>query len=747
MAGIAVAGGIVAAVGSAAAPTTTPVDSIERALLVAAVAVAGSRARRWSLIVLAALVATGGGWASALGLAALVLALVLVETGRRDRVAGALVGALAGIGVLLVSWPGPTGLETVVLGAAVVAVLASGYRRARSRSQELIKRAAIWSGVVLAAAVVLGAIAVAVATPSVQRAASAISDAVAAARDGEGGTAAEEFRRARDELADANRKVGSWWAAGARVVPVMGPNFEAVRRTVAVAEPATAAAARVVAEVDLQRAHHPDGGVDLEALLSFGPALTTAAGVLDSADADLAGLRSPWLASPLAERLAEVRTHLGELRGQTALAEYAVREAPPLLGADAPRRYLVLLGNPAELRDLGGHVGNWAELVVDRGRLDLVQVGAALDLATPLGSEPPGMAERHPASLLAMQPGRYPQNWSSSPDVEEVAPLVAELFSARTGRPLDGVVYADAAAFAGFVALTGPVPVEGLEGFQLTSRNAERFVTRDQYGAFPDDESADDALRGAIEDVFERLTTNQLPSPQRVGTLFAPLVDEGRFQVATLHEGDRPLLRRFGVLDPVRPAEGVDAVGVLNRNVGPNKLDAYLERSTQVRTEWRPGSGEVSTVVSVRLRNGVPDDVDHPTVVGNAAGVPPRHHVTDLVVTSPHPLRAVLVDGLSTPAQPQFEDGMWRHTVRVVLPPGSWRQVDVHLAGEVPRGSTYRLELFSQPLVQDQDPTRVRVLTPSGPARPQGGMQTRRGVTSVPPGHTTELSYRQGAPR
>src|SRR5690606_3901975 len=150
---------------------------------------------------------------------------------------------------------------------------------------------------------------------------------------------------------------------------------------------------------------------------------------------------------------------------------------------------------------------------------------------------------------------------------------------------------------------------------------ASAFLTRGQFAAFPDEAAASDALESLIHEVFDRLTIATLPGPRSLSELFWPLVHRGHLQMATLHAQDRPLLDRFGLTGAVPTPEGGDLLAVLNRNAGPNKLDAYLSRSTEVQVQWDPPSGRVEMSVTVELTNGAPASGLSPTAMGNAAGL------------------------------------------------------------------------------------------------------------------------------
>ena len=45
----------------------------------------------------------------------------------------------------------------------------------------------------------------------------------------------------------------------------------------------------------------------------------------------------------------------------------------------------MLFGTPAETRELGGFVGNFAEVTADKGKLTLTRSGRSLELSDPKG--------------------------------------------------------------------------------------------------------------------------------------------------------------------------------------------------------------------------------------------------------------------------------------------------------------------------------------------------------------------------
>lgn len=696
---IVIGAALIAVFASSAAPTATPwIDAVERGLAVALVALAASRARRWALVVGSVLVTLAAPWPLLLlGVICLGVNVFQVETRTRNRVVGAAVGATVALLSLGLSVPGPTGTETLVALLATGPILFSGYRRTTTESRRVIRRTGITLLILALGSLALAAVAGALAAGEIDSAIAVTDRAVAAAEAGTGTESAALFAEANESFDAAQGTIGSLWASGPRFIPVVGANLGAIQRAVGAGVDLTDAGTSLVSGAEFDDVQLEDGGVDLVALEELSPRVVQASAVLGDAEAAIDDAGSVWLLGPLADRLAQVDQRLAGTAQNADNAAVAVEGLPAMLGADGPRRYLFLFGNPAESRDMGGHIGNWAEVVADGGRIDLVEVGAPQDLSMPELSEE--MAEAFPPSFVTMDPARFPQNLGATADLGVTAEFAAELFERRFARPVDGVAYADTAAFAAFVGLTGPVAVPGLEGFELTEDNAVEFLTRDQYVLFDSEEASSDALEQVIRTVFDRLTSTKLPGPGRLGAIFSPLVRSGHFRIDSLRSGDLDLLDHFEMRREVPEPDGDDVLAVLNRNAGPSKIDSFLIRDTDVDIEWDPLTGTVDSLVSVEMRNEAPEGGVNPIIGGSRSVAAPGSNVTELIVLTPFLVERVTVDGVGQAPQSLLQDGLWRHSVRVAVPPGGTSDVTFDLGGRVEPGPEYKLIWLGQPLV------------------------------------------------
>ncbi len=154
---IAAVAGAVAALSSAAPTGLRPADALWCAALAALVTVAASRARRWPTLWFAGVVSAGsiGSWWVVAALVALALAFSTAYSPYRNRLIGALVGALGVQAMLRMPAQGFHGLPSLIALVAMVPLLASAYERSSGRVRRRARRTAY---AVVAAAMVATAL-------------------------------------------------------------------------------------------------------------------------------------------------------------------------------------------------------------------------------------------------------------------------------------------------------------------------------------------------------------------------------------------------------------------------------------------------------------------------------------------------------------------------------------------------------------------------------------------------------------
>jgi hypothetical protein len=700
--GVVVAGGaLAAALLTRARPTgLTSADAFWSAALVAVLATFGATARRWTWFLpagLGALVA-GDSLAVACAAVAIVIAFVSVLRDTRSRARGALVAALGGIALLRAGPVGFHGLSAMLSAGAVVPVVMSGYAHAGRRAQARTRRVALVAGAIIGLMVV-GAL---LGLVSVQRelvdGIQAVDAGMAAARDADDDVAAEQLAEAARSLGNADGTLSSWFVAPAESLPVIGPNLDAVGSLAAQASEVARVTSLAAENADVDALKFVDGRLDPQAVAAMQGPLEQVHRSLEWLSSEVDEARSPWLLTPVASRIDELDGRIDDAIPEAETAIQAVSIAPRLLGADAPQRYLVLFTTPVEARGRTGFPGNYAELVIDDGKLSMPVFGRVAELEA--AGQGTGRTLTRPAELVA----RYSRfgvadtwrNLTMTPDFPALAIAAAELYPQSGGQPIDGVLSVDPAGLAAIMRYTGPIEIP--DRAPLTTENTERYLLFDQYIEFEtDNEQRLQVLDDLAEITFDRLTTADLPGPRALSEGLDPVVDGGHIQFTTLS------LDTFGVLHDVGvtgaflpPEEGVDTVSVTTANAGASKIDLFLNRRERYDVRWDPATGQVTGTLTVSLQNTAPAEGWPDYVIGNGVGLPRGTNRSFVSIYSPFQLEAARVGGGPAALQAEIEAGRNVYSTFVDIPPGGTVEIELDLSGTI-EGRRYQLDVPVQP--------------------------------------------------
>ena len=370
-----------------------------------------------------------------------------------------------------------------------------------------------------------------------------------------------------------------------------------------------------------------DGVLDLEQVASFGPPLERSATALEAALDDLAAVSSSWLLPPVDDRYRNFSAELTDAAADAEVAVEAVALAPALFGGEGDRRYLILFTTPAEMRGLGGFVGNYGELTAVDGDVELTRSGRVNDVKPAVGAPP--WTITGPADYVERwgryEVGRYVQDTTYSPDFPSVAQVWEEMYPQMPGGgAVDGVIVVDPYALAALMTFTGPIVVPGYDT-PLTSENAADILLREQYVTFAqDNDQRIDFLDDVTRLTFEALTAGDLPGPREVTDVLGPMVAQGRLLVHSVTPGEQDFFTGID-LDGALPEVDGDFLSVTTQNSGNNKIDIFLHRRIRYDVRYDPDTGRVEADVTVTLRNDAPASGLPDYVIGNrdTSRIPP----------------------------------------------------------------------------------------------------------------------------
>lgn len=478
----------------------------------------------------------------------------------------------------------------------------------------------------------------------------------------------------QEQSAAARRATGDpAWRVG-RHLPYAGANLAAVRQIAIAIDDLAHQAFPALVRVDLGGLVPRDGRLDLAGLGGLSAELARVDAAVQRTRADLATVDGERLVKQVRLALETLRGELDRLAAMTSAAERAGRLLPPLLGADGPRRYLLVSQNSAELRATGGIFGAYAVIEANRGRVRMGAQGSGAGVG--MFTEP----LKIPAEVRALWgelPGIYPADVNLSPHFPTAAALFREMYQRRSGETVDGVLAVDPVVLSHLLKATGPVRVA--DGVSLNAENAVGTLLGDTYQRVAPAEQ-DAFFATAAATVFDVLFTRKTHLRG-----FLAAFDQSMQERRILFWSARPEEQRtFGdsrMAGTLPEQDTVPTVGVFLNDGSGAKLGYYLRQSAELVVGDCQSDGRRELRLRLTLRSVAPASGLSKSVLGLAMAGDPYTLRTLVSVYGPTG-GAVLdarLDGVSTPVATGTERRRQVATVNVELGPGGSRSLELSL--------------------------------------------------------------------
>jgi hypothetical protein len=663
------------------------------------------------VLVVAGLATTG--WPLVLVAGGLGAALVGALAPRWVHHAAGLAGAFAINALLRSSGEVLADSSTLVAGAVAVSlVVGFGWRNAPVTTRRLTLRAVAVLGGVCLLSTAAAMVAVLLARPDLEAGVEKAQTGLDLAADADTEGARRQFELARGQLRNGHRHLARPWAIPGRALPVLGPNLRAATQLAGAGTRVADSALAVTEAADPDRLLVSGTQVDVDALSGTLPQLSAAKDAMLDAGVVADAVRSPWLVGPLTARIDTLDRLLDDALPRVDTLISVATRLPPMLGAEGPRRYLMLFTAPSETRGLGGFVGNWAILEIDDGRIALGERGRAADMAHMRGarrrviSGPQEYLDRY----YRHNPHLFPVNVTSSPDFPTVGQVAAELYPQAGTPEVDGVILIDPSTLAALLEVTGPIRLPQLDE-PLTTDNLEEFLWFEQYVVLGRRERIG-ALDALVDVMFDRLTSVEL-EPKRLFDALGPMVEARRLMVWSTRTPEARLLAELGVDGAFPRAEpGQDLLSVRTANANGNKIDYFLERHISYEATVDADTGQLEATVTIELHNSAVDDPMLPDyVLGNLYPDLDRAWNRQWVsLYTPHELVELRADGVVMESESMPELGVLTHALVVEVPPQDSVTITFRLSGRVDP-ERYTLIWSGQPTVR---PDRLRLEIDTG---------------------------------
>jgi Protein of unknown function (DUF4012) len=466
--------------------------------------------------------------------------------------------------------------------------------------------------------------------------------------------------------------------------------------------------ARTLAQIDVNSLRVVDGRIDIEAIIDVADATGRVIEILAGLETAISDAESGWLVSPVRRRLSDIGDEVGSQLTRSEEALRVLNVVPGMLGAEAPRTYFIAFTTPAEARGLGGFMGNWAEVTVTDGRMEMTDFGRTADLndggtpATRRLTGPPDFLTRCGPYLLRDSGQRTDltnelvwSNLTMSPHFPDVAQVAAELYPQSGGSRLDGVVAMDVFVIARLLEITGPISLENFDGV-ISAENAVEFLLRDQY-LIDETSTRVDLLAEVATRTVEQLLGPTLPAPNLLAELLGPMVEEHRLTGWAAVPEEFAVIEQLGMSGALPALEGADGLAVTIENVGNNKIDAYLEATTAYEVRVNPDNGAVEATLTLQLVNSAPKSGLPDVVIGNQRDLPTGTSFMSVSVFSPLVVTDAELDGKAVAMAPSSEQGYGVASTYLQIPSQGRRTLVLHLTGTLDLSAGYRLAVRSPP--------------------------------------------------
>jgi len=304
----------------------------------------------------------------------------------------------------------------------------------------------------------------------------------------------------------------------------------------------------------------------------------------------------------------------------------AIQLAPPMLGGDgAPRRYLLIVQNPAESRANGGIIGGFGLLTARNGKLSLDDISGNGKLPPPRADLPSGTNPMLPNDMTARygpyEPTRIWANANLTPDYPRAGWFYSGQYLAGTGVSIDGTISIDPTALSYLLATARPAVLP--DGRVVTSGNLVKLVESDAYSLIDNETDRDQFFADVGKAVYTSVTAG---GGDTSGLLraFGRAVSEGRLEVSSNHAGEEKVLATT-LLGGALPSDPGPFLAVLTQNAAASKLDYWTRRAVDYHWQPRPDGSGIATI-TVQVLNaapdGLPDYVRYRLDLGGPGGNP-----------------------------------------------------------------------------------------------------------------------------
>ncbi len=325
-----------------------------------------------------------------------------------------------------------------------------------------------------------------------------------------------------------------------------------------------------------------DGAVDIDRLEAVPPRVDSVLSNLANAKASLDAIETDgrWTTG-----LNDIQNQaLAEMAAVTAAVEVLVDIAPVLpqaLGADGPRRYLVAIGNQAEMRASFGAPLTLVMVEFDDGRISIPVKGqTSTELFPPLNAPVQWFGPAYNPFFKGNQRNRPFVVTNSHPNLVFSAQEMAGAWTGGNYPEVDGIVALDLTTIAAVLEATGPIesPVYGT----VDANQIGDILLIDAYQEFGQDDAVarQEANQQLLDDLLGRILSGD--DLVNVAQAIASTAPGRHFQVWMKDKRLEQLALNSGAAGVVKDPQTGDWSAMYTQNGNQSKVDVFQQRNQLV---------------------------------------------------------------------------------------------------------------------------------------------------------------------
>ncbi|MFH1457070.1 MAG: DUF4012 domain-containing protein [Patescibacteria group bacterium] len=303
------------------------------------------------------------------------------------------------------------------------------------------------------------------------------------------------------------------------------------------------------------------------------------------------------------EKLLQVQENLSDVGVMSEKLNGLLDFLLEFLGADKPKRYLVVFQNSREIRPTGGFMGSFALIDVYQGNVQKIDIpgGGLYDLK---GSNQVLVAAPKPLQIFSPAWQIWNANWF--PDWPTSAKKIMWFYENNTGgSTVDGVFALNQDVVAELLALTGPIEMADYE----KTLDANNFTNEVQMAVEYEYDKEQNRPKQIIADLAPKLLQNVIDMDSNTFLKAFLVLNKSLAQEKVLfyfnNENMQKQVQSFGWAGSMKETgDGQDYLMVIHNNISGGKSEHVINNILKHKVEIADDGSLIVTVSLLRKHNG-----------------------------------------------------------------------------------------------------------------------------------------------